>query len=137
MKVLKEVPPTIKPWFYKAKCGPVENAPPVNGCSSEVELTLTDIFHREFRTPQIVGRTFHWRCPVCQVTNFIPFNVLPSHEVPTQQTYLEGLRKRTIIEIAKLHPALDRANIVSSIGDDFLLDDDVLNPIYSDSTLYS
>lgn len=137
MKVLKEVLKTAKPWFHKAKCGPVENAPPVDGCSSEVELTISDIFHREIRTPQMVGRSFHWRCPVCQVTNFIPFTVMPTHEVPSQQNYLEQLRKNTLIEIARLHPVLERSDVISALGDDFLLDDEVVSAVLTDKTLYS
>jgi hypothetical protein len=62
---------------------------------------------------------------------------MPTHEVPSQQNYLEQLRKNTLIEIARLHPVLERSDVISALGDDFLLDDEVVSAVLTDKTLYS
>lgn len=131
MKILKEVKKPTNNWSKKVKCGPLENAPPVDGCGSEVEITMKDVFHREIRTPQMIGRSFHWRCPVCFTTNFVPFTEIPSHDVPSAQSYLEQLRKDTMIEIARLHPTYERPSVIMNLGDDLLLDDDLVSSVLS------
>lgn len=136
MKILNAVAPTSKVWAKKAKCGPIEGGPPVPGCGSQVELAISDVFYSEMRMGNMVGRSFHWMCPQCHIVNVFPFAELPTHDVSSRQEYLEKERRRTIIEIARLHPLIERTDIVEGISEELLLDETTTDRIIKDRELY-
>lgn len=136
MRIITAIPKVLKPWSKRVKCGPLENGPPVEGCGSEVEVTGSDIFHRTVQTSEMTGRSFHWRCPICNVTNFISFNDVPTHECQSNLDYLLHLRKETMIDIAKLYPIEERLGIIETLGNEHLLDDDLMEVILKTETLF-
>lgn len=136
MKILKAVKPINRSWSQKVTCGTIPNGPPVKGCNSEILLSETDIYYRDVPIPGGVGRSFHWKCPICQAVNSISHTDITDLQPVSHEKYFNTQRKTTIIAIAKLYPASDRADVVSSLCDEALLDEDVVRSIIEDKSLW-
>ncbi len=135
MKVLNARQSQKQAWIRKVLCKTAPGTPPINGCGSEIEIRDSDVFTKQMTTNQMIGHTYHWRCPVCQASNYLLVNDLPAVKVISEEEYLKKLRTEIIIEIAQLHPKEKRGDVVTDIGNDLSLDDAIITSILTDNRL--
>lgn len=138
MKILKSIIPTARvPWSLKATCGTLKGGPPVQGCSTQVELALEDVFRKTVSNGQMMGYSLHWRCPQCFVTNTVPFDSVPTMDVQSHEKYLGVLREKTMIEIAKCHDFHERADVIEDLGLEHFLNETTVSKVLNNKELYS
>lgn len=138
MKVLHAVAPVAKaPWTSKVTCGPVKGGPPIGGCGTQCQLELQDVFRRVVSDGNAMGYSFHWRCPICNVTNAMLVSDIPHSEVQTEKKFLTSLRENTMIEIAKLHEVHERPSVVEDLGLSFFLDEVTIEKVLKNKELYN
>lgn len=130
MQILKPMPPKAYTFTLNLTCGLTNGSSAVLGCGTEVSITsLEDIYKKETLLPNGVQHTFHWYCPCCHTENFIAVADLPTLNVQSRKTYFKNLRLKTLIELAKSRPIADRAAYITELGNEFLLDQTILDMI--------
>ena len=138
MKILNQTTATSQePWSRIVTCGPIKGQPPIKGCGTRCEIALEDTFHKNVRTPEGIGRSFHWRCPNCFTVCSVPHTEMPTMENQTEAQFLSHWRENIMIEIARLHPSSQRPEIIENLALEFYLDDTVVSKVLDKPELYS